>query len=502
MNNKRVKIILDILSEEEDYVTVSYLAEQTGVSDKTVRADLDKLEEKVLQEGLELVRKTGYGIQLIGTEQNKVYLRNKLSETENNIPNFSPKERVFIISALLLLGKKEYYTSDFEEILYYSRSTIHNDLLQIEKFLESYKIKMVRERNHPIKIIGKERRIRNCLVMLILEHPDVKKIVDLIMEKDNYRLDDDDHEADILIPINVKISELKLIISSMKASENTFINKLPLRSFVTLLLYLLVTFVRYKQGYVVRLSKDFIHDLENQKLYEEVSIICDKLTDVFHIKIPEVEKRYIQVYWLSQNRDREANKQSLKMADIIARKLIVSWNSQLDFVPGKQKDLLISLKKHLTPAIIRFEHGIYFENTLLPKIKRTYSKEFKIVQTSLKQFIDLFDEPIADEEAGYLTLHLLTYLEKMKEKIKVLFVSHISLGGEMLIKEKIKKAIPIIEIVDTVNYFSFYDTDLTEIDLIISTVDVHGQEDIPFVLVSSIIESDDLKAIQKVVNTL
>jgi len=499
MNKKRIETILDILNEEEDYVTVNYLAEQTGVSDKTVRADLDKLEEMIPQEGLELVRKTGYGIQLVGFVQ-KNYLQNELSKSENNAPGFSPRERKFIISVLLLIGRKEYYTSDFEEILYYSRSTIHNDLLQIEKFLKSFKIKLVRERNRPIRIIGSERRIRNCLVTLILEHPDIKNIVELITEKDQYMVED--YKDDILMPMNVKVFELKMIISSMKSYENTFINNLPLRSFLTLLLYLLVTIIRYKQGHVVRLSKDFIHDLENQKLYEEVSIICDKLTNVFNVELPEVEKRYIQVYWLSQNRDREANKQSLITADTMARKLMTSWNSQLNIIPDKQENLFINLKKHLTPAIIRFEHGIYFENTMLPKIKRNYPKEYKVVQNSLKHFLSLFDEPIADEEAGYLTLHLLTFIEKTKEKIKVLFVSHISLGGEMFIKERIQKNIPFIVIVNTVNYFSFYETDLTEIDLIISTVDVRIHEDIPFVLVSSIIENNDLKTIQKIVNTL
>lgn len=500
MNGKRIEKILDLLFNQDDYVTIKYLADKVDVSNKTVISDLDKLEEITKTENVELIRKTGYGIRLMGDKQDKLSLRNKLTEMDNNIINYSSKQRMYIITTLLLLGREEFYTSDFSEILYYSRSTIHNDLQKIKKLLESYKIKLIRERNRPIRIEGKERRIRNCLVEIILEHPDIKKVVELIVDDRKYKIHN--NEEIILEPIAVRISDLKMIISIIKKSDNTFINELPLRSFITLLIYLLVSFIRYGEGHMVKLSPDFLQSLEDHELYEEVSVICDKSSPVFLVWLPEIEKRYIQVYWLSQNKDKKDNDKYLQIADTMARKLITSWEKEIGIVFQGSLQLHDSLKKHLIPAIIRFEQGIYFENSLLPKIKLNYSKEFKLVQKSLEQFETLFDEPIAEGEAGYLTLYLLAFLEKVKPSIKVLLVSHISPGGEFFIKEKLKNTIPTIEIVDTVNYFSFYDRNLYDIDLIISTMSLRNHKGIPFVLIDPLIGKEEIKAIQSALDTL
>ena len=94
MNGKRIEKILDLLFNQDDYVTIKYLADQVDVSDKTVISDLDKLEEITKTKNVELIRKTGYGIRLMGDKQDKLSLRNKLTEMDNNIVNYSSKQRM------------------------------------------------------------------------------------------------------------------------------------------------------------------------------------------------------------------------------------------------------------------------------------------------------------------------------------------------------------------------------------------------------------------------
>ncbi len=75
----REKIILDELIDRNEEVTIKELSEKIAVSPRTIHRDLNTIEKLLRAYNLELVRKTGVGIQIVGVETNKEALKQKLN---------------------------------------------------------------------------------------------------------------------------------------------------------------------------------------------------------------------------------------------------------------------------------------------------------------------------------------------------------------------------------------------------------------------------------------
>lgn len=67
----RLKQILQVLLREPSAISVKYLAEQVGVSKRTVQRELEYLNHSLKNYELRFLSKTGVGIWLEGSEEEK-----------------------------------------------------------------------------------------------------------------------------------------------------------------------------------------------------------------------------------------------------------------------------------------------------------------------------------------------------------------------------------------------------------------------------------------------
>ncbi|MBP1043891.1 PRD domain-containing protein [Vagococcus sp. BWB3-3] len=68
--------------------------------------------------------------------------------------------------------------------------------------------------------------------------------------------------------------------------------------------------------------------------------------------------------------------------------------------------IYISLSDHIFTAIQRFQDGVIIKNPLLWDIRRFYKDEFIIGKKSLEMIEERFGVSLAEDEAGFITLHL------------------------------------------------------------------------------------------------
>ena len=68
-----------ILIDRNEEVTIKELSEKIDVSPRTIHRDLNTIEKLLRAYNLELVRKTGVGIQIVGSETDKEILKQKLN---------------------------------------------------------------------------------------------------------------------------------------------------------------------------------------------------------------------------------------------------------------------------------------------------------------------------------------------------------------------------------------------------------------------------------------
>ena len=133
--NKRSREILSQLIKKNEYgqnLSIQNLAEMFDVSIRTIRYDINQVNDFLKENGLEQVRLGNQGI--IETTPD---IRNaKTSLMNEGFYSFklSRNERIFF-TAVLLIGADDYITlSDIADWLFVSRSTVIQDLEHVKEF--------------------------------------------------------------------------------------------------------------------------------------------------------------------------------------------------------------------------------------------------------------------------------------------------------------------------------------------------------------------------------
>lgn len=69
-------------------------------------------------------------------------------------------------------------------------------------------------------------------------------------------------------------------------------------------------------------------------------------------------------------------------------------------------NIYVALTDHLSYAIVRYENGIKFKNSLLWEIKRFYNHEFLIGKEALEIINKRLNVELEEDEAGFIALHI------------------------------------------------------------------------------------------------
>ena len=168
MINKRVMKIVEVLLNQETYITIDRISEQLSVSNKTIRNDLQLVDEWLKDNQLQLVKKTGIGVRIDGPHSQKLRILENVRKRNKSVVEHSPAARkTFIGMQLAAYDNCRIY--ELSEQLYVSRATIHKDLLALSNDMNIYDITLHRKNNNGISIEGKEKKIRNFLLDLMLK---------------------------------------------------------------------------------------------------------------------------------------------------------------------------------------------------------------------------------------------------------------------------------------------------------------------------------------------
>lgn len=486
-----------ILLDSETFITIDKIAKDLNVSNKTIRNELNKLDDWVVSKNLKLIKKTGSGIMVEGSIQDKFAIRKEIGEKSKVSHDYSPQYRMNSIAIKLLGNNESLRVYNLAEEFYSSRATIHKDLEKVAILLEKYKIELIRKKNHGLTVSGKERHIRTCLVDLILNDSDIKNLVDMVIGVEGQP---DDNI--LLRTLDVRVGEMRQFLSTIRESQNKYLEGLPLQTLVTILVMLYVTVRRYRMGCTVYLSDEFLKTLEGENFYEDVEQICARIRDQYGIILPEMEKRYLQVYFVGQSKNFKAQSANEDEAQEIADQLIMEWEKQIGHPMIDREELQSSLVLHLIPAVTRFKHGILVENPILSDIKKVHKHTFEIVARSVG-FIEMkYDCIVSDEELGFLTLHLALELDKMKKPLNTVLVSHVGVGASKLLQERLITQIPEIRISSQETYYSIYDIDLSETDLVISTIELKLPKVKHVVYINPLIYDNDVMKIRNLIKPL
>ncbi len=155
-----------------------------------------------------------------------------------------------------------------------------------------------------------------------------------------------------------------------------------------------------------------------------------------------------------------------------------------------EEDLLI----HLYQLTLRVRAHTTIVNPLLEEIKQNYPALYGVVWFVLNDFCKPYQISISEDEIGFVAIHFQAAIERAKKLKKILFVCPNGIGTSSFVSAKIRRILPDIDSIETTSITKLKHLDLSDVDFIISTVDIAKQEK-PVVKISPMVTARDMKRI-------
>jgi len=488
---------------DEQCITIKKIKEVIGISEKTIIKELNSLESTLKAFELELIRKPRVGISIQGSKDISKTILQITASNQKVVPNSPEQRQIYIMKRLL--NNSTYVTMHaLADEIFVSKKTIENDIVQVEKLLFQYGVKLIKTPNRGMKLQGSEVALRS-LLSRVLSNQESRHIMlsSEIDARELYSL------LDEFLLKDISILQIEQLMKEVKNLEKKIGYQLSDYSYVSLIVHIIIAIERVKDGNSIQSA-----DLDSVKLCKEYQLseqFVKQVESIFNVNFPECESAYITLHLIgskanlisTENVDYliESNVQTKGLHEVVNGMLDeASWYLGMSIYLDDEcrKGLLL----HLRPAIERLKHGLFIHNPYTQEIKKQYQVAFQVASISSKVLCDYYNITIDDNELAYLALHFGGAMERTKQGqkidvLRVLVVCSSGLGSSQLIATKIKHNFTNIEIVDVISVINLSDYENRhDIDFIISSISLTNTKH-EVIKISPFISAADLKKVRQ-----
>ena len=482
MLDARMKKIIIELSDSE-YVTASELAKILDLNEKTVRTTIGKMRDSLDEYGIEIESKTrkGYHLLIYDKEKYQAFINNDEWLSKNDIPNNS-KEREEWLLDYLLKQHKFVRIDDLSEMLYVSRSTITNDIRNVEDSLKSYHITLIRRPNYGLHIQGSEFDIRNCMISQFKDNKWAQRFSD---KEEN------------------ELKEISKILLNNIQNQKVVLSKSMIQE-MTSCIY--IAKVRYEENYKITVSKNEVVHRIYKPCIDVATNIVEELNEKFHIHLLNSEIYYIAINIaarsdynvlegeLESGVINQARKQATQMLDCVYDMMHLDMRQNLS--------LLYDLISFLIPMDIRMRYGIIAKNPFAEATKKKYFFAYNVASQAVIPLKKTYFHEVPENEIAYLTSIFALFIEQEKDKKKkynILVICATNMSTSKLLayqyKKKFKKYIDEVYTCEMYNLDSF---DFSKVDYIFTTVEINRVLPKPVLGISAFLEDEEVEKISSI----
>ncbi len=483
--NLRIKNILQIICNENEYVTISSIAKDLDVSGRTVLREIPEVEKFLKQNGIYLDRKTGVGIKVMGTLEEKQSIINLLNG-EKNETIYSPQERKNIIISELLQNQEPVKLYSFTRTLKVTEATISNDLEKTDWWFKKHSLKLIRKQGLGVYLEGREDHIRKAMVSLIYENTNESQLLGLIRQNlDNSVVADQDigvSSRNRLLNLidNETIKKIEVLVETMEGERNY---KLVDSAFVGLIVHIALAIERVKKGDKITINQEFLEELKTSAEYLIASDLSVNISKCFEIEIPEDEVGYITMHIKGSKNYKDKDQTGKKIIGSfelikLSKEIIKIAEIETGRFLGNNENFLNGLVNHLGTAITRLKMNLDIRNPLLEEIKTNYTDLMKISTKCAEVVEKHIGIKMPEAEIAFIAMHLGAAIENSQTLIKPIYKVAIAcatgMGTSRLLATRIESEYDNIQIVDIISTIHIEENFLreNEIDFIISTVNI------------------------------
>ncbi len=501
----RAKQILKILLTEEEAIPVKSLADKIGVSKRTTQRELEYINSYLKGYDIKYFSKTGVGIWLEGTREEKNRLLSFLCREESpDVPNKEERRKRLILEILKEKGLKKlfYYSSQFGV----SEATISTDLEAAGEWLKNFGLDIKRKPGSGVYVEGTEENYRKAIGAFINANLDTR------MLRESYENTDE-------IPGNYDYARksgmygildeniMKKVMECINSIDDKRVASLTENSYMGLVIHISIAINRIMKNEVMeegsKIEKDIIKDID----YSLARKIAVRLGEDFGIKIPEIEITYIWLHIKGSKHEKiqygtaQAGMAGGKQLRQLVNEMVDAFDKENACLLKQDDEFLQGLLAHLQPTIIRLVHGMQIHNPMLGEIKKSYARLYQKCEIVANVLGESLGKKVPAEETGFLTVHFgaaIVRLEGRKEKLRKVHAGVVcssGIGISRLMSTKLKKVFQNKMVLSTYGKNDVTPYIIGKTDFFISSIPLEI-DDVPVLYVNPLLNEKDMEEIR------
>lgn len=479
----RRDLILQYLYQKGKTLTSHELESEFAISNRTLRNELKELNVIGEKSGFIIQKKRGEGYLLHVTNQEMV--QSYMEEIKGALAPDLPRVRVINI-IMLLLQTTQFQTIDmFADSLMISRSTVFSDMVEVEKQVRIFDLKVETKSHYGVRLLGDETNLRRAFSYFLSQKETG------LLKKSNY----------LNFEKAFPFEEIRAVLSEEVQNNHL---KLSYFALENILVHIQILSFRVTQhNFILPIQeKKFDVSLIKPSFMNIAKKICEILSELYHVVLPESEIIYLAAHISGKSivddiEEQEKNdlKQKLKQC---FEKLDQTFLTQFT---GDQQ-LLDMLMMHMFPLLRRIYFNLKLTNPLIDDVYSRYSDVFMIALKFSEMIKEIWGFELSSDEMGYITMHFAAHMEREKQKQlssykKILLSYGSGAGSADLLKMKLETLFQGATI-NVVLYSELQSVHLEEYDLLVSSIPIRFDNiSIPYIQVAPILTETDIQRMRR-----
>ena len=502
----RIQQILRIMLDSKGPVNKQEIADDIGVSKRTVQREFEYLELCIKRYGLKLTNHKGIGVEIQGSPENIEKLREDLGDQQ--YPDAADREgRRRRLLFELLRDRTPHKLFYYSQLLGVSEATAGSDMDALCPWLEESRLGIVKRPGYGVILEGDERDYREAMRRFIEEtagQSDAYSSGDITGEIFAEALLD---AADSGIYSLLEGDTVRRVDKVLRGLNEPKILQLADSAYAGLVIHISIVIERLQQGAALKSVPPEMGDLEFWDDYDLVVRILEAMEKEFEILIPRGELSYVLLHirgakmaYTGEEQEFPSDLGDDRLLPMIDRMIDV-YNKDIANELKEDEEFLRGLLVHLRPVLVRLSTGLRIHNPILEDIKEEYAEIFEACRRAAQVITEETGYEVNEEEVGFLAMHFGAAQERVKEnkqytrKVNIGIVCASGFGVARLMMTRLKDKLGDKAILKAYGKGEINKYVITGTDFFVSTMNL-DQLPVDYLQVSPLIPPKDLNKIE------
>lgn len=502
----RIQQILRIMLNSRGPVNKQDIADDIGVSKRTVQREFEYLELCIKKYGLKLENHKGKGVEIKGNPETIEKLREDLGDQQ--YPDAADRDgRRRRLLFELLRDRTPHKLFYYSQMLGVSEATAGNDMDALYPWLEESRLGIVKRPGYGVILEGDERDYRDAMRRFIEEtagQSDAYSSGDITGEIFAEALLD---AADSGIYSLLEGDTVRRVDKVLRGLNEPKILQLADSAYAGLVIHISIVIERLQQGAALKSVPPEMGNLEFWDDYDLAVRILEAMEKEFEISIPRGELSYVLLHirgakmaYTGEEQEFPADLGDDRLLPMIDRMIDV-YNKDIANELKEDEEFLRGLLVHLRPVLVRLSTGLRIHNPILEDIKEEYADIFEACRRAAQVITEETGYEVNEEEVGFLAMHFGAAQERVREnkqytrKVNIGIVCASGFGVARLMMTRLKDKLGDKAILKAYGKGEINKYVITGTDFFVSTMNL-DQLPVDYLQVSPLIPPKDLYKIE------